>query len=553
MAVLAGAVHAAAAAPADVRLSTLLQGADARPVAGAVIDGPGAVLAAAAGVDTFPIPCATPVLAVAEQAAPGSALRQALLLVSLPAGAADDRVVATRDGRFLVRIPAPAPGRVANPGPEYVARVTEALVASRAYLTGTLGYPDPAPGPERIAVFLAGLGHGLEGYIVAGRAGPRGGAPSIVLDTTLPADRVMPAVLHQVAHLALPAAARTGIGWGESVAAFLTLTGTGDIEAQREALRAWLQEPARGFDDDALLRMQGGLLWPLFLTERTGDPDVVRQIAAEIAAGDLDPAGATDLVLKRGFGLDRDSALREMAIWNLRTGARDDGRHYAGGPAIPEAALIALEPALPLALGPVEPVAPAGSVAFRLPSEGGRGSLAVAIDAEGGRPGADLLVFYAGDDRPALVTVDLSAGKGRAVLPWGEAREVWIVLRNDTESGGAAARFDLDLARDPLAPFDLASFTATPLLRSVTLEWVTASESGLVGWNILRAETPEGPFTRINGVAIPAWGDGGADTGYVFVDDGARPGRRYYYLVEGLTAAGLVERSHVASARVAGR
>jgi len=552
IALLTSAVHTAAA-PADVRLSTLLQGADARPVAGAVVDGPGAVLAAAAGVDTFPIPCATPLLAVAEQAAPGSALRQALALVALPAGAADDRVVATRDGRFVVRIPAPAPGRAASPGPEYVARVTEALVASRAYLTGTLGYPDPAPGPGRIAVSLAALGHGLEGYVAAGRGGARAGDPTIVLDTTLPADRVMPAVLHQMAHLALPPAARVGAGWAESVAAFLTLTGTGDIEAQRDALRAWLLEPARGFDNDALLRMQGGLLWPLFLAERTGDPDVVRQIAAELAAGELDPEDAADLVLNRGWGLSRDGALREMAIWNLRTGARDDGRHYAGAAAMPEATLVALEPTLPLAMGPVEPVAPSGSIAFRLPSDGGRGSLAVAIDAEGGRPGADLLVFYAGDDRPALVTVDLSTGTGRAVLPWGAAREVWIVLRNDIEPGGAATRFDLDLARDPVAPFDLASFTATPLLRSVTLEWVTASESGLVGWNILRAETPSGPFARINGVAIPAWGDGGADTGYVFVDDGARPGRRYYYLVEGLTAAGLVERSHVASARITGR
>jgi len=553
MALMASAVHAAASAPSEVRLSALVQGADARAVAGAIADGPGGVLAAAAGVESFPTPCATPLLAAADQAAPGSALRQALLLVSLPAGAADDRVVATRDGRFAVRIPASAVGRLAGPGPEYVARITEALVASRSYLTGTLGYPDPAPGPERIAVLLAPLGHGLEGYTVAGRPGLRGGTPTIVLDVALQADRVMPAVLHQMAHLALPPAALTGVGWTESVAAYLTLAGTGDIEAQREALRAWLQEPARGFDDDSPLRMQGGLLWPLFLAERTGDPGVVRQIAAEIAAGGLAPEEATDLVLKRGFGLDRLAALREMAVWNLRTGTRDDGRHYAGGAAIPEAALVALDPTLPLALGPVEPVAPAGSVAFRLPSDGGRGSLAVAVDAEGGRPGADLLVFYAGDDRPALVPLDLSSGRGRAVLPWNDAREVWIVLRNDVESGGGAARFDLDLGRDPVAPFDLASFTATPFLRSVTLEWVTASESGLVGWNILRAETPEGPFARINGVAIPASGEGGADTGYVFVDDGTRPGRRYYYVVEGLTVAGLVERSHVASARVAGR
>jgi hypothetical protein len=55
---------------------------------------------------------------------------------------------------------------------------------------------------------------------------------------------------------------------------------------------------------------------------------------------------------------------------------------------------------------------------------------------------------------------------------------------------------------------------------------------------------------RLNGVAIPAYGDGGADVGYLFADDAVRAGRRYYYQVEGLTAIGLAERSHTASARV---
>jgi hypothetical protein len=540
----------AADAPVDVRL-TALPGAEAHPLPAAVPDGPGAALAVAAGVETFPVACATPVLMFAEQAPPGSPLRQLLLDTAPVPDATDDRALLTRDGRFVVHVPAPAVGRASAAGPEYVARVVEALVASRAYLAGTLGFPDPVPGPDRLPVILTALGHGLEGYVAPARPGTKGG-PAIVLDATLPADRIMAAVLHQMAHLSLPPASLTGIGWGESVASYLTLAGTGDIEAERDALRAWLEEPARGFDDDRLLRMQGGLVWPLFLAERTGDPDVVRQIAAEIARGESDPETAADLVLKRGWGFSREAALREMAIWNLRTGGRADRQHYAAAPSMPEAALVGLDPALPLSLDPVEPVAPGGSVAFRLPSDGGRGSLVVSIRADGGRPGADLLAFYAGDDRPALVPVDLASGSGSAALPWGEAREAWIVLRNGAGGTGGATRFDVDLSRDPRAPFDLASFTVTPQPRSVALEWVTASESGLVGWNVLRSESPDGPFARLNGVAVPAWGDGGADTGYVFLDDGARPGRRYYYLLEGLTAAGLVQRSHVASARVPG-
>lgn len=546
------ALAAGGAEVRDLRLSALRQAPDAQVLTPAAIaDGPGAILAAIAGVDVLPVPCATTLLQGAELAAPGSALRQALTLLSASPARPDDRAVASRDGRFILRVPATGGLRLPAPGPEFVARVSEALVASRAYLTGTLGYPDPAPGTERITVVLVPLGHGLEGYIVSGR-GARPSGAVIVLDAGLAADRVMPAVLHQMAHLAQPAAPGATIGWSETVASFLTLTGTGDLDAQRDAIAAWLAEPARGFEDDSLLRMQGGLVWPLFLAERTGDPDVVRQVGAEMAAGDRDPAAAVDVVLRRSYGLSRPAALREMAVWNLLTGSRDDARHYAGGAAMPEAALVAVGPGLPLALGPVEPVAPGGSVAFRLLPDGGRGSLDIAIEADGGRPAADLLAFYPGGD-PALVPVDLGTGRGRATIPWSEARELWIVLRNDAGGGEAPARFEVSLDRDAFAPFDLASFTASAFGRSVTLEWVTATEKGLLGWNVLRAAKPEGPFTRLNAVALPAWGDGAADTGYVFVDDSARPGQRYYYMVEGLTAAGLIERSHTASARVAGR
>jgi len=45
-------------------------------------------------------------------------------------------------------------------------------------------------------------------------------------------------------------------------------------------------------------------------------------------------------------------------------------------------------------------------------------------------------------------------------------------------------------------------------------------------------------------------GDSAADTGYIYVDDYARPGRRYYYQLEGFTGLGLPQRSHVVSGRI---
>jgi hypothetical protein len=544
-----------AAETPDPGLAALLASSGEQHItASAVAEGPAAVLAAATGLETFPSPCATPILLAAwRETTPSETLRQAMVALSAAPLSIDARLFTTRDGRFALHyLAAGGNGRDGEVAPEMVARAAEALVAARAYLSATLNYPDPAPAGERIAVYLTRLGHGLEGYVVPPRAGGARPAPAfVVLDAGLSADRLMPSILHQMAHLSLLRAAESETWWSEATAAFLTLLGTGDLEAQRDALRARLQSPARGLAADGLLQMQGSLLWPLFLAERSGDPDIVRRIWSTMADGGLDAVEAADRVLAHDGLPAPGTAFREMAIWSLFTGARDDGAHFAAGRAMPDAALLAVGPALPVQVTPIEPVEPLGSIAFRLPAERTRGSLALDITAHGGRPAADLLVFYHGESvRPVLVPVDLTSGAGRASLPWGQAREAWIVLRNEARpSEGGVCVFGVAASLDPFAPYDLASFTAETMGRSVVLTWTTAAEKGLVGWNVLRAEAPGGPFARVNGVAIPAYGDGEGDTGYVFVDDGARAGRRYYYLVEGITAAGLVERSHVTSAR----
>jgi hypothetical protein len=551
-ALMAGPV--CAAETPDPGLAALLAASGEQHIpASAAAEGPAAMLAAATGIETFPTACATPILIGAwRENAPSETLRQVMVALAAAPLPAEARSFTTRDGRFTLRyLAAGASARDGDVAPEMVARAAEALVAARAYLSATLNYPDPAPAGERIAVYLTRLGHGLEGYVVPPRGGARPAPAFVVLDAGLSADRLMPAVLHQTAHLSLLRSAESETWWSEATASFLTLMGTGDLGAQQEALRARLQSTARGLAADGLLQMQGSLLWPLFLAERSGDPDIVRRIWSAMADGGIDAVAAADSVLAHDAQMRPGAAFREMAIWSLFTGASDDGAHFAAGRAMPDAALLAIGPALPVRVDPIDPVEPLGSIALRLPAERTRGSLALDITAHGGRPAADLLVFYHGDSaRPVLVPVDLSSGTGRVSLPWGQAREAWIVLRNEARpSEAGACAFGVAAALDPFAPYDLASFTAETMGRSVVLTWTTAAEKGLVGWNVLRAEAPGGPFARVNGVAIPAYGDGEGDTGYVFVDDGARPGRRYYYLVEGITAAGLIERSHVTSAR----
>ncbi|HYV84395.1 MAG TPA: hypothetical protein VFB49_00630 [Patescibacteria group bacterium] len=546
----------AAADPPDLSLSAILAGAQERPAGAAMPpEGPAAVLASMAGTDAFTVGCASPILiAGAHESAPAEALRQALGLLAAPPLAADAPIFVTRDGRFALRYAAPgAPGREREVNPEIVARIAEALVAARSYVSATLGYADPSPAPAQVSVYLVRLGHGLEGYIVPARAIEAGRtAPAfIVLDAGIQSDRIMPAILHQVAHLSLLRMADPETWWQEATASLVTLMGAGDMEDQRAALGARLGSQARGLLADDLVLMQGALLWPLFLSERTGDPDVVRRIWVAMAGGISDPMQAADVVLAREGGLPAGAAFREMALWTLFTGERDDGAHFSAARAMPAAAMETVGPSLPLQAGRIDPVEPLGSVALRLPAERASGSLDLELQSRGGRPAADILIFYQSEGgRPVLVPVDLTQGSARLSLPWGQAREAWIVLRNEARAADAGATtFEVHGTLDASAPFDLASLTAEPVGRTVVLSWTTASEKGLVGWNLYRSDDPSGPFTRLNDVAVPAYGDSESDTGYLYVDDKARSGRRYYYLVEGINSLGLVERSHVASAR----
>jgi len=436
-----------------------------------------------------------------------------------------------------------------NGAPDLVDRVGEALMASRSYLVTRLGYPPPAVEGERLDVFLADLGHGLEGYAVSR---PEGGAFA-VLDSGLSADRVMPATLHQMAHLSLlTLSPRAPRWWAEASASFLTLFTTGDLRAHETALRARLQGPGRGLSTDGMMLMEGTLLWPLFLAERSGDPSIVRQVWEEMSVQGLEPLAATDSVLHR-TGRTVLDAWREFTAWNVFTGERDDGQHYSSGRSFPTSTLSPAGSDVPLRFEPVDPIEPFGAAAFRLALDGRRGTIDLEITAEGGRPAADVLIFYRPwGHQPVLVPVSNfdATGTARASIPWADAREAWIVLRNDALPGGTSTRFEARALPDPYAPYDLASFTASESGSSILLEWTTASEKGLQAWNVYRSETPGGPFTRLNSVAVPAMGDSAADTGYIYVDDYARPGRRYYYQLEGFTGLGLPQRSHVVSGRI---
>jgi hypothetical protein len=89
----------------------------------------------------------------------------------------------------------------------------------------------------------------------------------------------------------------------------------------------------------------------------------------------------------------------------------------------------------------------------------------------------------------------------------------------------------------PLPPtaVTLTSFTATPRQAAVLLAWQTAAEAGLLGFDLYRAASPDGPRIRLNEALIrpPFPGNpGGAD--YEYVDGAVAAATTYYYFLESL-------------------
>jgi hypothetical protein len=73
---------------------------------------------------------------------------------------------------------------------------------------------------------------------------------------------------------------------------------------------------------------------------------------------------------------------------------------------------------------------------------------------------------------------------------------------------------------------------------AVTVEWSTASELNTAGFNVLRGDNPNGPFTRLNAEVIPASPDPLVGGSYVFTDTHVVPGQTYHYQLEEVEFSG---------------
>ena len=89
----------------------------------------------------------------------------------------------------------------------------------------------------------------------------------------------------------------------------------------------------------------------------------------------------------------------------------------------------------------------------------------------------------------------------------------------------------------------LVSFTATPLIDGIRLDWETATEIDNLGFNLYRATSPNAEPVRLNGTLIPSQAPGSPfGAHYTWLDQVVRRGVTYYYWLEDVDIHGFTTR-----------
>lgn len=100
---------------------------------------------------------------------------------------------------------------------------------------------------------------------------------------------------------------------------------------------------------------------------------------------------------------------------------------------------------------------------------------------------------------------------------------------------------------------ELSSFKAKQRGKKVVIKWETASEVDNLGFNILRSNSENGEFVKINKKFIPAKKNASSGTKYKFKDKNISKGNTYWYKLEDIDTAGNSTLHEPVSVKVKGK
>ncbi len=400
----------------------------------------------------------------------------------------------------------------------------------------TVGLGAPADDADReLDLYLVDLGGDARGFAVIEPATPgeRAAPGFAVLDSSSRQDEqaFRGMVGRAVARLVLAGRdAAAPSWWSEPSALWVQAQVTGpDLEFQRDLQARW-NHPERGLfvDDPMLARGNAGLLWSL-----EDEALETRALAAtwnalaSRADGEIASA-AVDRALAAATGLDLVSAFRRAGAWQL-----------VEGPA-PTRWALTIQSLPMLETEAALPVAPYGAAAVLLlpdsrDPEGTR--LTFSWPEEGWS--ASLLARRRGGGWD-VVPLSPAAGRLTFLVPWADYdRAVLFVVR--AVAGGPAATLRAQAAGiGPSSLVGLSSFGVRANSDDLAeIAWSSAWEGSLFGWIVERAARPEGPWSAVHAVPVPALGLEREGTGYTIQDALPGDGGTLYYRVVALTDLGL--------------
>lgn len=505
-----------------------------------------AVAALTGGAD-LPVPCLSPVVqSLLDDPRGGSpATRRAIGLLQAASHVLGERRFVEQDGttiRYTLQRASfdrvEAADTDGDGRPDLVDAVLEGLTEARRVLVEQIGLPAPDP----VEVVLAKIGGGIEGYTIP--SGGSQGRPLLVIDASPDggAPTAHAAAIHQYAHaVAMGSGSGMPVEWAEALASWAALRvdrGPDARTAQLIANRLGLM--SEGLESELLDLAAGNAAWLSFLDENYGST-ALRLAVEELSTG-LDAPSALDRALRRAGEESLGAALREFQLWSLLVGERSTGRHFSFARRIATPRFASVADGLPaLFVQSDPPVGPLGAAAVLLrPAESQGG---VTIHFEGETPGrwdADVLLVRPDGSLQRVPFALGPEGRGDLALPLGDVEEAILLVRNLEVEPQAPRRFAWSAHAVKEYPYDLTSVEARSDEKGDTLlTWETASEHGLIGFNVLRSEEGGGAPTRISSVWIPALGDETTPASYQFVDTTAEPDVSYTYQIEGITESGL--------------
>jgi len=427
-----------------------------------------------------------------------------------------------------------------NGSPDLVDAAAQGVARAQRWLVGQLELPNPGP----IEIVLARLGSGVEGFAAASPTRP--GGNRLWLDAVGRGGLVgiRRAAEHQYAHL-VAALAGLDPAWGESLAAWTTMTVEGGPDAATiTAINRRLASSGAGLVVDDLELAAGNAAFFAYLQEADG------AAAVKIAVDELGKGGpastALDRAVRRVAGQRLDEALRDFQLWSVLTGARDDRRHFSFAGHVSTPPFAATADDLPVLSVQAEPeIAPLGTAAILIHAADRTGGLNVRFEGDPtGRWGADLLLVRIDGTMhrvPLALDPDQSA---ETTVPLQDVFETLLLVRNLDGEGKTARRYTWGAQVEKRFPVEISDLHVEATDASgARVSWQTDSESGLLGFNVLRSRDDDGRPLRINPVWIPAVGREATPAAYSFLDPGVVPGVAYRYRIEAVTPEGLTSRS----------